>query len=190
LMERIFEYDAQYRDEELSVLSQGDIGVKASVQQIPCQAWGERYFFQWTGTAFTMNLNRMQQQIAFMNVLRGIPPQQLNGRKLDITPILENMCENVFGAELAGRVLIDDRNKYSVPAELEDEMMLNGIMVEVHEADEDSQHIQAHQMAAQKSMDPTGLMRTHIQGHMKQMQDKRQKAMGARWCWTGSARLA
>lgn len=179
LMERIFEYDAQFRDEELSVISQGDIGVKASMQTIPLQQWGERYFFQWTGTAFTLNLSRMQQQIAFMNVLRGIPPQQLNGRKLDITPILESMCENVFGAELAGKVLIDDRNKYSVPPEIEDEMMINGIMVEVHEGDEDAQHVQAHQVSGQKTGDPTGLIRTHIQGHMKQMQGKRQQAMGA-----------
>ena len=177
LMERIFEYDAQYRDEEMTVLTQGDIGVKASMQVIERQQWGERYFFQWTGTAYTNNLNRMQQQIAFMNVLRGIPPQQLNGRRLDITPILENMCENVFGAELAGRVLIDDRNKYSVPPEIEDEMMINGIMVEVHEADDDAQHIQAHQQSAQSTMDPTGLIRTHIQGHMKAMEVKRQKAM-------------
>ena len=177
LMERFFEYDAQYRDEELTVVSQGDIGVKASMQKIPRQQWGERYFFQWTGTAFTMNLNRMQQQIAFMNVLRGIPPQQLNGRRLDITPILENMCENVFGAELAGRVLIDDRNKYSVPPQIEDEMLLNGIMVEVHEGDDDAQHIQQHQQSGQQSGDPTGLIRTHIQNHMKAMEIKRQKAM-------------
>jgi hypothetical protein len=179
LMERIFEYDAQYRDEELTVLSQGDIGIKASMQKIPLQQWGERYFFQWTGTAFTMNLNRMQQQIAFMNVLRGIPPQQLNGRKLDITPILENMCENVFGAELAGRVLIDERNKYSVPAEVEDEMLLNGIMVDVHEGDNDPEHMQQHQQSAQMSGDPTGLIRTHMQKHAAQIEQKRQKAMAA-----------
>jgi len=176
IMERFFEYDAQYRKEDLTVLSQGDIGIKASMQVIPPQQWGERYFFQWTGTAYTNNLNRMQQQIAFMNVLRGIPPQQLNGRKLDITPILENMCENVFGAELAGKVLIDERNKYSVPPALEDEMLINGIMVEVHEGDDDAAHIQDHQQSAVKTGDPTGLIRTHIQRHMKQMEEKRQKA--------------
>ena len=177
LMERIFEYDSQYRDEKLTVMSQGEIGVKASMQEIPLQQWGERYFFQWTGTTFTMNMQRMQQQIALMNVLRGIPPQQLNGRKLDITPILENLVNNVFGVELGGKILIDDRNKYSVPAELEDEMLLNGILVEVHEGDDDQQHLSVHGPSAQKTGDPTGLLRTHMQGHMKQMQEKRQKAM-------------
>lgn len=179
LMERIFEYDSQYRDEALTVLAQGEIGIKAAMQSIPLQQWGERYFFQWTGTAFVMNQQRIQQQIAMMNVLRGIPPQQLNGRRLDITPILENMVENVFGVELGSRILIDDRNKYSVPANIEDEMLINGIMVEVHEADDDMEHIRDHQKSAQGTADPTGMIRTHIQNHMKQMEKKRQMAQPA-----------
>jgi len=109
--------------------------------------------------------------------LRGIPPQQLNGRRLDIAPILEVLVDNVFGAELGSRILIDDRNKYSIPAEMEDEMMENGILVDVHEADDDVGHLQTHQEAAKATGDPTGLIRTHIQGHMQQMQIKRQKAM-------------
>ena len=179
LMERFFEYDAQFRKEETTILTMGEIGVKAAMMKIPTQQWGNRYFFQWTGTTFVMGMQQMQQQIATMNVLRGIPPQQLNGRKLDICPILEMITENVFGAELGGRILIDDRNKYSVPPEIEDEMMVNGIMVDVHEGDDDVQHIRAHQAAAQQSSDPAGLIRTHMQAHMQQMQKKRQMAMGA-----------
>ena len=178
LMERMFEYDAQYRDDDLTVLQQGEIGVQASVQQIPPQQWGERYFFQWAGTNFIKNMAMMQQQIATMNVLRGIPPQQLNGRKLDITPIIESLVENVFGAELGARILIDDRNKYSVPPQVEDEMLYNGIMVMVHEGDDDAKHIQDHQASAQSTGDPTGQIRTHIQMHMKQMEQKRQMAVG------------
>jgi hypothetical protein len=179
LMERFFEYDAQFRDEEITVLSMGEIGVKAAMQQIPPQQWGNRYFFQWTGTSFVMGMQQMQQQIATMNVLRGIPPQQLNGRKLDICPILEIITENVFGAELGGRILIDERNKYSVPPEIEDEMMVNGIMTDVHEGDDDAQHIQSHQKSAQQSLDPAGLIRTHIQSHIQALQKKRQMAIGA-----------
>ena len=176
LMELMFEYDAQFRDEEITILDMGDIGIKAKMQTIPVQQWGERYYFQWTGTQFVMNTSRIQQQIALMNVLRGIPPQQLNGRRLDITPILENMVENTFGVEMGAKILIDERNKYSVPPEIEDEMLVNGIMVEPHEGDDDMQHMQAHQIAAQKSGDPTGLIRTHIQSHAKQMEKKRQMA--------------
>lgn len=179
LMERFFEYDAQYREEDITVVTMGEIGVRAAMQQIPPQQWGERYFFQWTGTDFVMNMQRMQQQIATMNVLRGIPPQQMNGRRLDITPILEVLVQNIFGSELSSRILIDERNKYSVPPEVEDEMLVNGIMVEIHEGDDDMQHLQAHQAAAQKTGDQTGLMRTHMQAHMQSMQKKRQAAMAA-----------
>lgn len=176
LIERMFEYDAQFRDKDLTIVTQGEIGVKAEMQAIPVQQWGERYFFQWTGTSFTMGMQQMQQQIATMNVLRGIPPQQLNGRRLDITPILEVLVENVFGAEMGGKILIDDRNKFTIPPEIEDEMMVNGIMAEVHESDDDAQHMQVHQQAGQQSGDPAGLIRTHIQAHMQQMMKKRQMA--------------
>ena len=179
LMERIFEYDCQFREESLSVLTLGEIGVEASMQEIPPQQWGQRYFFQWFGTDFVMNMQRMQQQIATMNVLRGIPPQQLNGRRLDITPILEVLSDNVFGTELSSRILIDDRNKFTVDPEIEDEMMLNGITIEVHEYDDDLEHLKKHQVAGQTSGDPAGLIRTHMQAHMKQLQQKRQMQMGA-----------
>ena len=179
LMERFFEYDCQFRDTELTVISMGEIGVQAEMQQIPPQQWGQRYFFQWTGTDFVMNMQRMQQQIATMNVLRGIPPQQLNGRKLDITPVLEILVQNVFGNELSNRILIDDRNKFTIDPEIEDEMMVNFIPVETHEADDDVVHLQKHQLAAQISGDPSGLFRSHMQKHMEQLQRKRQMAMAA-----------
>ena len=176
LMERFFEYDCQFREKELTVLTMGEIGVQAAMQEIPPMQWDERYFFQWSGTEYVMNMQRMQQQIATMNVLRGIPPQQLNGRRLDITPILEILTDNVFGTELSGRILIDERQKYSVPPEIEDEMLLNGIFVEVHEGDNDAEHIPAHQTVARNTGDVTGMIRTHIESHMKQMQKKRQEA--------------
>lgn len=176
LMERFFEYDAQYRDDDLEVLQQGEIGVKARIQSISPQQWGERYYFQWTGTSFVMGMQRMQQQIALMNVLRGIPPQQLGGRRLDVGPILDNLVQNVFGPELGPRILIDERAKFSVPAAMEDEMMANHIMVPIHEADEDMQHIQEHQSAAMRAGDHAGLFRGHIEAHMQQLQKKREAA--------------
>lgn len=174
LLERFFEYDCQFRDEEISVLSMGELGVQASMMKIPPMQWGNRYFFQWYGTEFVMNMQRMQQQISTMNVLRGMPPQQLNGRRLDVGPILEVLCDNVFGSELSSRILIDERNKYTVPPELEDEMMVNHITAETHEADDDIEHIKKHQVAAQASGDPAGIIRTHIEHHMMQLQKKRQ----------------
>ncbi len=179
LMERFFEYDCQFREEDLTVLTMGEIGIKASMQVIPPQQWGNRYNFSWVGTEYVMNMQRMQQQIATMNVLRGIPPQQLNGRRVDIGPILDILVDNVFGSELSNRILIDDRNKYTVSPEVEDEMMVNGIAAEVHELDDDIEHIKVHQQSGQKTGDPSGMLRTHIQQHMQALQMKRQKAMAA-----------
>ena len=176
LMERFFEYDCQFREDDVSILNIGELGVKATVQSIPPNQWGQRYFFQWTGTSFVMNMQRMQQQIATMNVLRGIPPQQLNGRRLDITPILDTMVENVFGPELGNQILIDDRNKFTIDPDIENEMMVNHILTEVHEADDDAEHIQKHAQAGQMTGDTTGMVRAHIQKHMEQLQKKRQMA--------------
>jgi hypothetical protein len=178
LMERFFEYDTQFRDEELTVITMGEIGVQAHMQVIEPQQWGERYHFQWTGTDFVMNMQRMQQQIATMNVIRGIPPQQLNGRTLDITPILEILVQNIFGSELSPRILIDNRNKYTVSPEVENEMLVNGIMVEIHDNDDDMAHIQAHQQAAQTTGDMSGLFRAHLQKHVMSLQKKREMVQG------------
>jgi hypothetical protein len=179
LMERFFEYDAQFREEDITVLTMGDIGVRASMQTIPPQQWENRYNFVWVGTSHVMSMQMIQQQISIMNVLRGIPPQQLNGKKLDITPILESITNNTFGAELGQRILIDERNLHTVPPDIENEMMANGIDVEVHEGDDDVKHIQTHQELAKKTGDPMGIERTHMQKHMMQLQAKRQKAMAA-----------
>ena len=179
LMERFFEYDTQFREEDLTVLTMGEIGVKAAMTTIPPFQWENRFMFQWTGTEYVMNMQRMQQQIATMNVLRGIPPQQLNGLKLNISPILKILTENVFGSELSTQILIDDKNKFTVSPEIEDEMMMNGIPVDVHDIDDDVQHLQVHAEAGKMHGDPTGILRTHMQAHMQQLQKKRQMAQAA-----------
>jgi hypothetical protein len=179
LMERFFEYDCQFREEEIGIMVLGEVGFKATLQNVPPMQWDNRYFFQWSGTDYVMNMQRMQQQIATMNVLRGIPPQQLNGRRLDIAPILEVLTDNVFGAELSSRILIDDRLKFTIPPEIEDEMMHNLMSPQVHTADDDAQHIPVHQKYAMITGDEHAIFRTHIESHMRQMQTKRQEQMAA-----------
>ena len=179
LVERFFEYDTQFRDEDVTVLTMGEIGQKSKMQTIPPMQWGERYYFQWSGTDYVLNMQRMQQQIATMNVLRGIPPQQLNGRRVDIAPVLEGLVDNVFGSEMGSRILIDDRQKFTVPADIEDEMLVNFMRPEVHGADNDVEHIQHHQMTGQRTGDLTGAIRTHIESHMQQLQKKRQEQMAS-----------
>ena len=58
-------------------------------------------------------------------------------------------------------------------------MMHNGLDAQVHEADDDAKHIQAHQRGAVMTGDPVGKFRAHIAAHMQAMQTKLQKQMGA-----------
>jgi hypothetical protein len=177
LVEMLFEFDQQFRTAEVMIEARGEIGVKAKLETIPVQQWGERYFFRWTGTEFMMGMQRMQQQISWMNVLKGIPPQQLGGKTLDVTPILEAGTENIFGPEMAPRILVDQRNQFTVDADMENEMLFNGFRVGVHEADDDPKHLQSHMRAAAMSQDPQGLFKEHMLMHMGQLQKKREMTM-------------
>jgi hypothetical protein len=178
LLERMFELDRQFRTKEITIANMGEVGTEKRLQEIPPQAFGERYFFRWAGTSFQMGMQRIQQMISWMNVMRGIPPQQLNGRRLDITPILEYGTGQIFGVEVAPKILIDERNLYHVEPSEENLMMHNGLPAEVHPADDDVRHIQEHQQGAVLTGDPVGLFRAHIQQHQQAMQAKQQQAMG------------
>jgi hypothetical protein len=178
LLERMFELDRQFRTKEITIANMGEVGTEKRLQEIPPQAFGERYFFRWAGTSFQMGMQRIQQMISWMNVMRGIPPQQLNGRRLDITPILEYGTGQIFGVEVAPKILIDERNLFHVEPSEENLMMHNGLPAEVHPADDDARHIQEHQQGAILTGDPLSLFRAHIQAHTQAMQAKQQQAMG------------
>lgn len=177
LIERIFELDQQFRTEELTVVNKGEAGARAAMMAIEPQQFDERWYFWWSGTSFMVGMQRMQQQIAWMNVLRGIPPQLLNGRRLDVTPILEAGTEQIFGPEIAPHILIDTRDLMAIDPEQENIMLFNGFAVPVHPADEDPKHLQSHQQAATQTGDPSGHFRNHIGMHMAQLNAKRQQAM-------------
>jgi hypothetical protein len=177
LVEFMFEFDQQFRTEDITIEARGEIGVQAALEVIPPAQWGERIFFRWCGTTFEKNMQRMQQMIAWMNVAKGVPPQMLNGRKLDLTPILEAGAEGIFGPEMAPRILIDERNMFTIEPDMENAIMHNGMPVQVHEADDDQKHIQAHMQGAQLTGDPQALFKAHIAAHVQAMQAKREKQM-------------
>ncbi len=174
LAERLMEYERQFRTTKVLVVMRGEIGVKARMEEIDPQQFGERYRFQWSGTSLIKGQALMQQKIAWMNVLRGIPPQQLNGRKLDVTPILEAGTEDLFGPEITPKILIDERNMFTVPPDVENEMMHNNLPAQIHEADDDGAHIQSHMSAARLTGDLKGRFRAHIAVHTMAMQRKLQ----------------
>lgn len=177
LAERLFEYERQFRTKSLLVEVRGEIGVKAKMTEVDPHQFDERYRFEWAGTSIVSGQQLQQMRIAGMNVLRGIPPQQLNGRKLDVTPILEQFVEGLYGAEMGMRILIDERNLFTVPPDVENEMMHNNLPVQVHEADNDQEHLQSHMSAARLTGDLQGRYRAHISMHTMAMQAKMQKQM-------------
>lgn len=175
LIERIFEYDQQFRTDALTVKARGEIGVKASMIDVEPQQWGNRYFFRWDGTAFIIGQNRLQQQIAWMNVLKGVPPAMLDGRRLSVLPILEAGTENIFGPDIAPKILIDERNMFTIDAAIENEMIWNQFVTPVHPGDNDVEHLREHMQVANQTGDPAGLFKQHMQAHMMQLQQKRQQ---------------
>jgi hypothetical protein len=181
LLEMLYEYDCQFRTDEITIESRGEIGARAKMIKVEPQQWGERYFFRWIGTEFQATQNRIQQGIALMNVIKGIPPAMLDGRRLNLVPFLDKAVESVFGADLAPKIFVDERNTFTIDPELENEMLHNGLEVEVHEADDDNVHIRSHMKAAAIPdaatgvADPMGCFKKHLTAHMKQLQTKRQK---------------
>lgn len=172
LLEWFYELDLQFREEELMVVQEGEHGVKEIVERIPPQQVGNRYWFRWIGADKAMGAQNVQQMIGWMNVLRGLPPQALNGRQLDLGPMIDFMNEAILGPNMAQNVLIDVRHKMSIPPEMENEILLNNLPVTPSPMDDDNHHIEVHQKAAEKTKDPTGTFRNHIMEHVKSMQEK------------------
>lgn len=179
LVEMLFEFDQQFRTTDLMIVQRGEIGQKAAMETIPPSQWGTKYDFRWMGTQIMLGMQQLQQQIAFINVLQGVPPQQLGGRVLDVSPALIAGCENVFGPDMAPLILVDKTNQFTVPPDVENEVLHNGFTSSVHEADNDPEHLQSHMKAASLNGDPIGLYKMHMGMHMAQLQRKQQMQMAA-----------
>lgn len=175
VLEWFYDLDLQFRDEELAVLVDGEHGMQARIEKIPPQQAGHRYWFKWLGADKAMGAQNNQQLISWMNVLRGLPPNVLNGRKLDLGPMIDFLNEAICGPTMAQNVLIDERHRISVPPDMENEFMVNNLPAFVSPLDDDVEHIREHQKAAQMTGDPNGQFRLHIQEHIKAIQQKQQE---------------
>ncbi len=178
LLEWFFEMDQQFRDDDLLIEVEGAVGVQAKVQKIPPQQFNQRYWFKWTGVDQMMGAQRVQQMITYMNVLRGMPPQAMQGRSLDITPIIDYASEVILGPTIAPKVVVDNRHKIAIDPHLENEILHNNMGVPVNPLDDDAEHIQVHQEGARTVGDPAGHFRNHIMAHIAQSQAKAQQATG------------
>jgi hypothetical protein len=183
LLQWFYELDYQFRTKAISVKKFGQTGILADMQQVEPLQVRERYTFAWYGAESFKAAQDIQGMISWANVLKSMPPQSLGGRTLDLGPVLEYVSEITFGPRIGPKVLINERHKFSMNPMEEDALMDNLFPVQVHEGDEDMQHIQVHTqhftMTGGDMGDPQHLKRGHILEHIKQLKEKAAAAQGA-----------
>lgn len=181
LLRRIIAYDHQFRGSAIWVKQYGEVGMKAAMEEIPPIQMNHRYEFKWFGVEAARNAAQIQQQIAAVNVVRGIPPQLLPDKRLNLVPAVTLLVENAFGPRLAPLIFEDLRKSFTVDPQLENDLLGQGFDVLVHPMDNDMEHIQQHLMAMREAspvpqlIDPHGVFKAHIMRHQQQMQAKAQQ---------------
>jgi hypothetical protein len=170
LLEWFYDLDYQYRTKAITVEKFGQLGIHATMDQVPAASTRQRLTFKWYGVESFKATQQVQQMISWGNVLMKMPPQALNGRKVDLGPMLEYITEVTCGPRIAPYVLIDQRHQLSIDPMTENELMDNQFPVQTHAMDDDVKHIQAH-MASMKAM-PNEFKRGHILEHIKQLKAK------------------
>ena len=184
------EMDHQYRDEEITIRSFGEMGLRAAMEKIPPVQMDRRYQFRWFGVEAARSAQQVQQGIAAMNVIRGIPPQQLGGYQVNLVPVVTQLVENTFGPRLAPLVFVGPEQQLPVPVDQENALLAEGFEVPTHPMDDDQQHIQAHaRLMQQIQMSGEGRnlkkIQTHIWRHMQQGQAKQQAQLQAQQAQQG-----
>ena len=182
MLDLFIELDHQHRDEDVTIRAFGEMGLRAGMEQIPPVQMDRRYQFRWFGVEQARSAQQTQQQIAAMNVVRGIPPQQLNGYQINLVPVITQLMENTFGPRLAPLVFVSPEAQLPVPVEQENMLLSEGFEVPTHPQDDDQQHVQSHmQLLRAIQMGEGGKslkkIQTHIFKHMQQAQQKQQAAM-------------
>jgi hypothetical protein len=173
IIDRFVKLDHQFRDEALMVPRYGGMGRRATLERIEPIQFDQRYSFRWLGVEAARNAQQMQQQIAAINVVRGIPPQQYGGREIDLVPAISQMIENAFGPRLAPLIFKEPSQMMPVPADQENMLLAHGFESPVHPMDDDNQHIQVHMMLLQApGAGGQQKVRQHIFMHMQQQQKK------------------
>ena len=165
--------DYQYRDKPLTVKQFGQMGLRAQMEDIPPIQSDKRYEFRWWGVEATRSAQMMQIRVSTLNVVKGIPPQQYEGYRLNAVPLISALIEDTFGPRLAPQIFEDIKSKLTVDAETENEYLIEGLALPVHELDDDQQHMKVHLQAMVKG-DPTGAVREHMIYHRMQMNKKMQ----------------
>lgn len=181
MLERFAEYDQQFRDEKLTIEVLGELGYAAKLEDIEPYQFMDRFVFRWRGTTSFKTAQTMQQWMAGLNVLRGFPPQLLPGKKLDFAPIIEEFVTQTYGPRVGRLVLKDLEDMYSIPPDIENQMLRRSLPVTVRPTDDDQEHIQEHmKLHDDPNMDEASKthLNIHVQMHQAQAQAKSMAAQG------------
>lgn len=164
------EYDHQFRDTSILVREFGELGLRAGMERIEPIQMGKRWQIRWSGVEAARNAANIQQQIAWLNVVKTIPPQQYMGYRLDVAPVLEQSAGQVFGARLGRLVFRSMRDENTVPPDVENGMLDQGFEVQTHAADNDPEHLQMHMQGMQQATpDARQAYEVHIRMHQTAM---------------------
>lgn len=176
--EFMLDLDQQHRSDELTVRMFGDLGVTARLEAVPPLQRRARINISWFGIEQARNAALMQQQIAALNVARGMEgPLKAAGYQLNPAPALEHSFGLLFGWGVARRILVDQRTQLTLDPKTENRMLDEGFMVPVHPLDPDVQHLPVHMAELHATGDPHGTIRIHMAEHIDQMRKKQGAAM-------------
>jgi hypothetical protein len=143
------------------------------MEQVDPIQMDKKLSFRWFGVEQARNQQQVQQQIAGLNVVKQIPPDQMPGYKINLVPLVTHLCENLFGPRLAPEIFQDIKSQLSLEAPLENQWLAQGLDLAVSPMDDDAQHMKEHQQLMQAG-DPLGNIAVHMRRHMLQMQLKQQ----------------
>lgn len=172
MAQMFLELDHQHRDNRILIRNFGEMGLRAKMEWVDPIHMDKTHSYQWFGVERARNQMQMQQQIAGLGMITKIPPQMYQGYRLNLVPVITNMVEGLFGPRLSPLIFVDESKEVTLPAEIENEWLMDGMELAIHPQDQDVEHIQAHQKLLQAEGDPNGNIMRHIQRHVTQMKLK------------------
>lgn len=166
--------DHQHREDDIMVKQFGPMGTRAKMEKLKPITFDKKYEFIWYGVEQARSMQQVQMQIAAINVMRGIPPDQYAPYKLNLRPVLTHIVSSAFGPQLAPLVFEGPESLMPVSVDQENPMLNNGFQVDVHELDDDNLHIKSHMELLQSDPESDYAMKiqAHIFQHIQQMQRK------------------
>jgi hypothetical protein len=178
-LEWMVDLDYQYRDTEITVRQFGFMGRQAELEQVAPLQNRSGFAFLWKGAEQVKLQGMMQQQVpALVNVtLPFLPVLKAAGYDFNPAAIFEIAYQNLLGATVASKVLIDQRHQLTMPPDEENAMLLAGFQPGVHPLDNNQEHLKSHMQALQETGDPHGTIRIHIQATLQSMQMKAMASM-------------